>query len=144
MFKLNNKVLALDTAFTHEDIQYPANWLRLASQQEREAIGITVEEDPVWYDDRFYWGVNNPKDLAQLKTQWIAQTKDTAGKLLGATDWMVIRKLERNVDISSSVVTYRAAVVTESNRLETAINTATNVEALIAVVSAQNWPTENK
>jgi len=75
-----------------------------------------------------------------LKSQWISQVKTTAGSLLAATDWMVIRKAERNIDVPAETQTYRAAVVAECDRLETAIAAATSVEALIAVVNAQNWP----
>ena len=75
-----------------------------------------------------------------LKSQWISQTKVTAGSLLAATDWMVIRKAERNIDVPAETQTYRAAVVAECDRLETAIAAAASVEALIAVVNAQNWP----
>jgi hypothetical protein len=65
MFLLNDKPISPDTAFTHEGIQYPNNWLRLASPEERAAIGITEVADPVRADDRFYWGgdINNPKAL---------------------------------------------------------------------------------
>lgn len=75
-----------------------------------------------------------------LKSQWIAQTKQSAGFLLAATDWMVIRKAERNVDIPADTQAYRAGVVAECARLEAAIAGAASVEALIAVVNAQNWP----
>lgn len=75
-----------------------------------------------------------------LKSQWIAQTKQSAGSLLAASDWMVIRKAERNVDIPAETQTYRAGVVAECDRLEAAIAGAASVEALIAVVNAQNWP----
>jgi hypothetical protein len=75
-----------------------------------------------------------------LKSQWISHVKDTAGKLLAQTDWMVIRKAERDVAIPAATVTYRAAVVTEANRLETAISACSDVPALIAVVNAQGWP----
>ena len=75
-----------------------------------------------------------------LKSQYVAQTKQSAGLLLAATDWMVIRKVERNVDVPAATQTYRAAVVAECARLETAISGAASVEALIAVVNAQNWP----
>jgi len=74
-----------------------------------------------------------------LKSNFIAQVTDTAGKLLAQTDWYVVRKLERNVDIPAKIVTKRAAIVTEANRLETAITNATSVEALIEVLNAQNW-----
>jgi len=74
-----------------------------------------------------------------LKSQWIAQVKDTAGKQLAATDWMVIRKAERDVAIPADVVAKRAAILAEANRLENAIAACTTVEELIAVVTAQNW-----
>ena len=74
-----------------------------------------------------------------LKSNFIAQVKDTAGKLLAQTDWYVVRKAERNVDIPASIVTKRATIVTEADRLETAITNVTTVEALIEVLNAQNW-----
>lgn len=77
-----------------------------------------------------------------LKSNWIAQVKDSAGKMLLQTDWMVIRKLERGIDLPAEVVAKRAAIVAECNRLETAIQASADVEALIAVVMNQNWPTE--
>jgi hypothetical protein len=74
-----------------------------------------------------------------LKSNFISQVKQTAGSLLAQTDWYVVRKAERNVDIPANVVTKRAAIVTEADRLETAITNAANVEALIEVLNAQNW-----
>lgn len=154
MFKLNGKPLALDTPFECNEISYPANWLRLASPEERAAIGITEEADAPVYDDRFYWGVNSPKQLEDLevtpeegepytqkglKSQWIAQVKDTAGKLLAQTDWMIVRKYERKVAIPEAVVAKRAAIIAEAERLETAIVACADVEALAGVVGAQNW-----
>jgi hypothetical protein len=157
MFQLDNKPLALDVPFTHADIQYPANWLRLASAEERAAIGITEVADAATWDDRFYWGVGNPKQLEDistfqegsdisvveskgLKSQWSAQIKDTTNKLLAATDWMVIRKAERDVAIPAATVAYRAAVLTECDRLLAAIAGAADVAALATVVTTQNWP----
>ena len=74
-----------------------------------------------------------------LKSNFISQVKDTAGKLLSQTDWYVVRKAERNVDIPANIVTKRATIVTEADRLETAISNVTTVEALIEVLNAQNW-----
>ena len=83
MFLLNGKPLAVDTPFEIDGTSYPANWLRLASLEEKNAVGITeVPDENVEYDSRFYWGVDNPKDLATLKTTWTAQVKDTANKRL--------------------------------------------------------------
>jgi hypothetical protein len=170
-FKLGTKTIQLDTPFTHNDIQYPANWIRLASEADKSAIGLVWEADPVRADDRFYWSgdINNPKALEDklevdqdgnpmyvkvlgvvdgkpamvdsterlvtkgLKSNFISQVKTTAGSILAQTDWMVIRKAERNVDIPTSVATYRASVVTKATELETAISAVTTVEQLIAL-----------
>jgi len=177
MYKVNNKPLQLDRAFTLGDIQYPANWLRLSSAEDRAALGITWEAEATRADDRFYWNgdINNPKDMEDreevdedgnpmyvkvlgevdgepamvdsderlvtkgLKSQWIAQVKVTAGTMLAATDWMVIRKAERDVPIDADVVTKRAAILAEANRLEVAIAACADVESLIAVVNDQRW-----
>ena len=62
-FKLNGNPLPVDVAFTHNEIQYPANWLRLSTAEEKTAIGNTeVADDPV-YDSRFYWGNGTAKAL---------------------------------------------------------------------------------
>jgi len=74
-----------------------------------------------------------------LKSVWTAQVKDTAGKMLAATDWMVIRQVERSVDIPADVATKRAAIIAEADRLEAAIAGSADVAALIAVVQDQRW-----
>ena len=177
MFKHNDTVIPLDTPFTINGTSYPANWLRLTSLAEKQAVGITeVADVTTTYDDRFYWGVDNPKLLNDreesdtdgnpmyvkvlgtvdgkpamvdsterlvtkgLKSNWTVQVKDTANKLLAQTDWMVIRKAERDVAIPTATATYRAGVLTECSRLVTAIAGASDVEAFIAVVGAQSWP----
>ena len=67
-FKLNGKTLPLDRGFTHNDIQYPRNWLRLSTQEDKDALGITWEADPVRHDDRYYWNgeLDNPKALEDV------------------------------------------------------------------------------
>ena len=75
-----------------------------------------------------------------LKTNMIAQVKDTAGKLLAQTDWYVVRNSEKSTAIPTDVTTKRDAIRTECDRLETAITGAADVEALITVMNSQNWP----
>jgi len=74
-----------------------------------------------------------------LKSQFISQAKQTAGSLLAQTDWMVVRKVERNVDVPAAVAAKRAAIVAECDRLEAAIAGCADVEALITVLGSQNW-----
>lgn len=74
-----------------------------------------------------------------LKTHWIKQFKATANSLLATTDWMVVRKIEREVNIPADVVTKRAAIVAEADRLETAISAVTTVEQLITAIESANF-----
>lgn len=151
-YKLNGKTLQADRGFTHDGVQYPRNWLVKSTEAEKTALGITWEADPVRADDRYYWDgdVNNPKALNDkaeedgsttygLKHIMTAQVKATANSLLASTDWYVTRKVERNVDIPTNVVSKRVAIVAESERLETAIKAVKTVDALIEVMNSQNW-----
>jgi hypothetical protein len=131
-FEYNGSPISIDRPFTAPDGTKYAN---LRNPAIREALGVTEVADAPTYDQRFYWGVDNPKLLDDreevdengdpmwvkvlgevdgepamvdsderlvtkgLKSQWIAQVKDTAGKMLAQTDWMVIRKAERAVDV---------------------------------------------
>jgi hypothetical protein len=146
-YKIETKTIQMDTPFTHNGIQYPANWIRLASEEDKSDIGLVWEDDPVRADDRFYWNgnINNPKALEDvtetvdgkeyttkgLKSNFITQVKATAGSILAQTDWMVIRKAERNIDIPESIVEYRTAVIAKADELETSIQAVTTVEELI-------------
>jgi hypothetical protein len=175
MFQLNGQPISIDRAYTAPDGTKYAN---LRDPAIRSALGVVEVPDPESFDQRFYWGVGNPKLLEDreevdedgdpmfvkvlgevngepamvdsderlvtkgLKSQWIAQVKDIAGSLLSKTDWMIIRKAERDVAIPESTQAYRAAVIAEADRIEEAIKACTSVEELIAVINNQSWPKE--
>jgi len=167
MLKLNNKPLSYDRAFTHNDIQYPANWLRLASLEEKKAIGITEVADDPTYDQRFYWGPSNPKQLNDepavnsegkelgytqtgLKTLWSNTQNEIAASLLAPSDWIIIKAKETGSHIPTSWKTYRAAVRTACNTRQTEISNAADVPALKellfgnATISQQKKDSEGK
>ena len=97
----------------------------------------------VWDEDTKKMVDTSEKVINQgLKSVMTEQVKTTANKLLDKTDWMVIRKYERSVAIPSATETYRAAVITECSRLESAIAGVSDVDALATVMDGQNWPTE--
>ena len=85
-------------------------------------------------------GATEPVTTKGLKSTSVAQIKSAANSMLASTDWMVIRKAERDVAIPEATVTYRAAVVAECARLEAAISAATDVDGLIAALATANWP----
>ena len=155
-FKLNGNPLAVDVAFSHNDIQYPANWLRLSTAQEKKDLGITeVADDPV-YDSRFYNGDGSAKALDDVnatdkngdllkdengdqvvtlgvKSILKAQEKVTAGSLLAKYDWYVVRKAEKSIAIPTAITTYRDAVRTACDTREKEIDACSDTAALVTL-----------
>ena len=143
MFILDGKSLSPDVAFTLDGIQYPNNWLRLATPEERAAIGITEEPDPAPYDQRFYWGPDLPKDHAQMVEQWTQQTRTTAGTLLVPTDWMVIREADNGTEMDADTKALRQEIRLATGTKITAIEATADTAELAAYITGSDysqWP----
>lgn len=168
-FLLNGNPLAVGVAFTDPDtgIQYPRNWLQLATAEEKEAIGITEVADPEPYNADVYVGRDSDGNLIEkplddvpsvdndgnpildgfgnqrvsvgLKNQWIAKQKEEAANLLRSTDWYAVRKAETDAAIPADVATYRANVRTVSGTREGEISACATAAELIALVTAHQF-----
>ena len=124
------RALPLDKAFSHNNISFPANWLRVSTPADKEAQGIswvTTEEPPV---------VRAP--LEREKSDGIARAKDTAGKMLAQYDWMVVASVERDRVVAEDWAEYRAAVIAEADRLEGEYNAAESYKDFDKI--KQEWP----
>ena len=66
----------------------------------------------------------------------------SAGSILQATDWMVVRAAEGGTAVPSSITTQRAAVRTKANAMCTQITNVANVDALAALYVYTNTGTE--
>jgi len=89
-----------------------------------------------------------------VKSNEKVRVKNQAEGFLQGSDWMVIRAAEGGTAIPSDIKTYRAAVRTKSNSMETAIDNASDTAAMIAldtntyhangdinvVATLQDWP----
>ena len=141
-FKLDGKTLPTDVAFTSNGINYPANWLRLTTLDEKKAIGITEVADAPTYDQRFYTGAGKPKDLTALKKQYIDIQKYTAGSLFSKYDWYVWRKYEIGTAIPTDIAQYRTEVRDVCTTREGQITAAKDVAALKKLVDGTlvSWP----
>ena len=157
MFTVSGKTIQYDRAWTHPDtgVHYPANWLRLTTLAEKQAVGLVeVVNTQSAHDQRFYWGVGNPKQLNDeavldedgndtgevqtgLKTLWKNTQNEIAATLLAPSDWRVVKALEVNSSFAnaksalpSAWQTYRAAVRTACNARQAEIDACTTVDAL--------------
>ena len=158
-FQLESKPLAVGVAFkTSDGTQYPANWLRLATADEKKKIGITeVADEAKAYDQRFYISASKAKELDDsnakdadgklikdadgnqvinkgLKTRWVESQKQEAGYLLTKYDWYVTRKAEKGTAIPSAIVTYRDGIRTTCTTREGEINACSDVAALKTLI----------
>ena len=156
-FKLDGNPLPVDVAFSHNDIQYPANWLRLSTAEEKTAIGITEVEDPKVYDSRFYWGNGSAKELDDtketidgveytylgVKSVLKAQEKDIANSLLAKYDWYIVRKAEKSTAIPTTITTYRDGVRTACDTREKEIDACADTAALVTLYGTKEDGTPN-
>ena len=157
-FTLNGNPLAVDVPFTTSDgTQYPANWLRLATAEEKTDLGIAEVADLTTYDGRFYNDDGSAKilddktetiDGVEYKTLGVksvlkAQEKATAGSLLAKYDWYVVRKAEKSTEIPSEVSTYRDGVRTACDTREKEIDACADTAALVNLYTTKEDGTPN-
>ena len=175
-WKYSGRIIRVGKAWVDNDgTQYPAVWNNL-SADEKAAIGLTWEDEVAAHDNRFYWGRDAdgeliPRSLTDinevdedgeprldidgnqivtkgLKTVAIETVKTQAAGLLAPYDWQVIKATEvESYSVPSNITTYRAAVRTASNNIETSITNASNLAAFIALydtpVDSNGQPTGN-
>ena len=141
-FKLDGKTLPDAVPYTSNGVSNPANRLQLTTLDEKKAIGITEVSDAPWYDQRFYTGVDKPKDLDPLKASYIKAQKIAANTQLSKYDWYYTRKYEHGTAVPAKIIQYRKEVRDACTTREGQINTTSSVDALKTVVDTKlvAWP----
>ena len=148
--------IPVDSPFSIGDISYPANWLRLATEAEKKALGITWEDDPVPVNEKFYWPDGTAKKLTDtdsvdengdpildangkqivilgVKSILKQEEKQIASSLLSMYDWYVVRKAEKGTAIPSEIETFRDGVRTACDTREKEIDACADTAALITL-----------
>jgi len=129
---------------------YPAKIFQKPSKLEE--LGIK-ELNLTNINQRYYWQgtlllnrdstpvvgtyAKSEKDVADLKKDMVRTVKDQVGSRLKATDWMVIREADGGTAMNADVKAYRAAVRTEGDEKESAIN---DLATLNDVILYENSP----
>ena len=171
MWTYNGKRIREGRSWKDSDgITHPTSWGRW-SDAEKTSKGMVWVDPAPSFDNRFWWDANTPKALDDvnevdedgnaildedgvqvvtlgLKSTWINTIKSQAGGLLSNSDWYIIRYQEDNTKtVPTDIATYRAAVRTASDTIETAITNAADHAAFIALfntpVDADGNPTGN-
>ena len=145
------KEFSRPTAFTYEGYQYPANWIQNATDAEKSALGlveVTISGSPK--NEDYYtnslgdnvvasngsvsktWS-NTAKTLSVVQANKVEDAKSNAKSMLDRTDWYVVRKAETSTATPDEITAYRTAVRTCYGNLKTAINAASDVDAVAAL-----------
>ena len=145
------KEFSRPTAFTYEGYQYPANWIQNATDAEKSALGLVevtisgVAKNADYYTNGLGDNViagngsvsktwsNTAKTLSVVKADKVADAKTQSKNQLDATDWYIVRKAETNTATPDEITAYRTAVRTCYASLKTAINAASDVDAVAAL-----------
>ena len=150
LYKLpNGTKIREGNPFTFDDIQYPANWLNLATAEDLLDRGITIVMEAVRPDERFYNIVENedgtltitPRLLAGKKAEMIEAMRLSARTILAVTDWKIVRRAENGTPVDVETLVYRDAVRSAFGKSEAEINACLDIPALSAL--SFNWPQSN-
>ena len=110
----------------------PATGKDVADQDAVDSDGNNVLDDD-----------GNQVIIPGLKTVFKNEVKAQAKNLLSSSDWYIIRKAEdAESTIPSNIATYRAAIRTKSNDMETAIDGAADAAAMQTLYTYTNTGTE--
>ena len=152
-----NQFFRTPKAFTHPTtgIQYPRNWLSLATAQEKKDVGfIEVTFSGADKDDKYYTNSesapvydaskgtvtitksNTARNVAELQASFKESTTQRAWFLLDPTDWYVTRKSENSTAIPAKITAFRTAVRLVCNSHKTAIDNCTSVDELAATYNS--------
>ena len=148
-----NQVFRVPTAFKHPKtgIQYPRNWLNLATAQEKKDAGfIELTFSGTDKDDKYYINSESSpvydasagtvtitksstaRNVAVLQTSFKESITQKAWTNLGETDWYVTRKSEISTAIPAKITAFRTATRLVANSHKTAVDNCTTVEELAA------------
>lgn len=149
-----NRFFKVPTAFKHPTtgLQYPRNWITLATDSEKAAIGlIEVTYSGSYGDSQYYYNSDSSpvynadagtvvitksktaRDLTTLKASKTSEIETSTNSGMSSTDWYVTRKSETSAAIPSNVTAYRTACRLVCNSVKTAITNASDLDALIAI-----------
>ena len=138
----DGQTIEFNTEFSLNGVDYPSQWLRITSPEEKAAVGLTWQIPPAveTYNARFFQktgGVVEPKPVEDIRADLITKSKETAMALLSSTDWYYIRKSDTGEEIPPSIQEYRDGVRQEQARLEGAYSDA-DFDAIQIIETS--WP----
>ena len=156
MWKYGDKTIRPGRPWTDsEGTQHPGNW-NIWSKAEKDAKNIKeiIEDRPP--DSRLYFwsmdsdgkvtstakALDDSGDVLGLKSTLKNVVKDQQGSLLSQTDWVIVRKADKETAIPSNIQTWRDAIRAKATEMENAIDNATDTDAVAALLMSFDMDAE--
>ena len=129
-----------DSSYTFADGQVTESWGTATAKQLEDSLWTQQDsDDGLMPNDKSVGDVK----VEGLKTQKKRIVKQQASGLLAPTDWYVVKASEvADYSVPANITTFRADVRTKSNEMETAIDGASDVDALKTLYEYTNTGTE--
>ena len=156
MWKYGDKTIKPGKGWIDDNgVRHPSNW-HIWSKEEKAKYNITeiVEDRPP--DSRFYkWSMDSngkitstakalddSEGVVGLKTTLKNEVKDQQGSLLSQTDWAYIRHYDTGKDVPAKIETWRNEIRTKATEMENAIDNASDIDAVAALLMSFDMDAE--
>ncbi len=124
MWLYNGKLVEENTSWVDKDgIRHPPNWNSVWSDADKINAGMKEVADVEKPSGTFY------KDIIRNEDG----TYSATGARLSDSDWQIIAKTERDREIDDATITYREAVLSACNLIETKISSCNSLDEFKAL-----------
>lgn len=131
---ISQRLGAIEFDSENEVFTYPVIDIDFASTYEVQTPIVDDNGDAVLDEDgepTYNVTTENTYKIDELKSSKKKAVNEEAGRLLKPTDWYVIRKSERDIDIPTDIATERADIITKANGFVDAIDALETVESVL-------------
>ena len=156
MWKYGDKIIKQGKGWVDSNgVRHPSNW-HIWSKEEKAKYNLkeVVEDRPP--DSRLYFwskdsdgkitstakALDDSEGVVGLKTTLKNEVKDQQGSLLSQTDWAYIRHYDTGIDVPAKIETWRNAIRTKATEMEDAIDKASDIDGIAALLASFDMDAE--
>ena len=156
MWKYGDKIIRPGKGWIDDNgVRHPSNW-HIWSKEEKAKYNLkeVIEDRPP--DSRLYFwsqdkdgkitstakALEDSEGVVGLKTTLKNEVKDQQGSLLSQTDWAYIRHYDAGIDVPAKIETWRNAIRTKATEMEDAIDKASDIDGIAALLASFDMDAE--
>ena len=156
MWKYSDKIIRPGKGWVDSSgVRHPSNWhIWSAEEKAKYNLKEVVEDRPP--DSRLYFwskdsdgkitstakALDDSEGVVGLKTTLKNEVKDQQGSLLSQTDWAYIRHYDTGIDVPAKIETWRNAIRTKATEMEDAIDKASDIDGIAALLASFDMDAE--